>query len=118
MTFKRFALAFCIVCPIIISSCKIEDISLTYTFDNQSSFAVQITLSKPYKYKTSSEKSSETETFTSPFSVSSLDATKVSIQSDGNVNFQWTTDSGGDNAKISCVTNGQKATFKDRYKEK
>jgi hypothetical protein len=117
MTFKKFALVFCILCPVIVCSCTIGNTWLSYTFKNESSFTIQITLSEPYKYETSSETSSDTpsETFTSPFLVYISNVKKVSVLSDGNVYFQWTTTSSAiDNSKVYCVTNGSKATFKDR----
>jgi hypothetical protein len=107
---------------------KIENAYLTYTFDNKSSYAVQITLFKPYKTELHSETTTEIDpetgietttktdppTYTTPFSVSNLDVKKVYVRSDGNVDFQWTTSYAEDNSKIYCETNGQKATFKNR----
>jgi len=134
MTLKRIALVFCVLCSAIVCSCKltIEDVWLTYTFDNKSSFAVQVTLSKPYKIDITVETQIVTETdgvtqiqietktersestFTTPFLVSGSELKCVYIRSDGNVDFQWTANSAEDNPKIHCVTKGPKATFNNR----
>ena len=131
-----YFLAFCVLCASLICSCdvKIEDVWLPYIFDNKSSYPIQITLFMPYRVEVSSEVEVEvqvevdgemqtqtqtktqttTQTFTTPFLVSGLAVQKVSVRSDGNVNFQWTTDSGENNSKVHCVTNGPRATFTNR----
>jgi hypothetical protein len=109
MTLKKFALVFCILCPVIICSCGDDIMVIKYTFDNKSSFTVQITLSASYKYETSSE----AESMTSPLSVYGGSEKSVYIQKN-NVDFQWTTDYAGNNPKVYCTISGSKATFRDR----
>jgi len=110
MTLKKITFVFCVLCTIIIYSCDIGNVPLEYTFDNRSSFTIQITLTAPYK--TSNE--SEEKERTSPFSVYSSRVEKVYVKSNGIVDFQWTTNNIGDNPKVYCVTEGPKAVFKDR----
>jgi len=105
MTFKKTAFVFCVFC-LVLSSCNIENFALEYAFYNKSSFAVNITLTEPYKTDANDEK-----TKTSPFLVGSMNVTKVYVQNNGIVHFQWTTDSAEANSKVDCVTEGQKATF-------
>jgi len=107
MTFKKIAFVFCVLC-LLLCSCNIENYNLVYIFNNRSSYTVKITLSEPYKTNTEENKK------TSPFIVESMGVVKVIIQNNGIVNFRWTTSSAEDNSKIYCVTEGQKATFKDR----
>jgi hypothetical protein len=82
---------------------------LDYTFDNKSSFTIQITLSEPYKYETSSE----AENMTSPFPVYGGTEETVYVKKN-DVDFQWTTINIGDNSKVYCTTSGAKATFRNR----
>jgi hypothetical protein len=83
--------------------------TIKYTFDNKSSFTIQITLSEPYTY----ESSSEAEKQTSPFSVNEGNKEAVYVKRN-DVDFHWTTSNAGDNAKVYCTTSGSKATFKNR----
>jgi len=109
MIFRKFAFVFCLLCPVIICSCGDVAMTIKYTFDNKSSFTVQITLSEPYKYDTSSE----AESITSPFSVDGGSEESVYVKRN-DVDFQWTTQSASDNSKIYCTTSGSKATFRNR----
>jgi hypothetical protein len=108
MTFKKNAFIFCVLC-LVLSSCNIGNFNLEYTFDNKSSFIIQVTLSEPYK----TDKDDEVNK-TSTFSVYSSRVAKVYVQNNGIVDFQWTTSYVGDNPKVYCVTEGSKATFKNR----
>ncbi|WP_461255307.1 hypothetical protein [Treponema sp. R80B11-R83G3] len=108
MTIKKTAFVFCILC-LVFCSCSLSNQTLEYTFDNKSSYTIRITLAEPYKTNKDDE-----ENRTSPFSVYSLNVTNVYVQSNGSVDFQWTTNSAQDNPKVYCVTNGPKATFKNR----
>jgi len=112
MTIKKTALLFCVLCPLIICSCglNIEYQSLVYIFDNESSFAIQITLSESYRYKT--DDTEEKRNF--PFTVYSSNVTQVYVKGKEIVDFQWTTDSAEANSKVYCVTEGSKAVFKNR----
>jgi len=109
MIFKKTAFVFCVLC-LVLYSCGIENFDLEYIFDNKSSFTIQITLAVPYK----TSKENEEKERTSPFSVYRSNVTKVYVKNNGIVNFQWATDSAEANSKIDCVTNGSKATFRDR----
>jgi len=109
MTFKKTAFVFCVLC-LILGSCGVGSMPLEYTFDNKSSYTIQITLSEPYR--TSSDK--EEKTTTSPFSVYSLNVTRVYVQNNGIVDFQWITNYAEDNPKVFCVTEGSKAVFRNR----
>jgi len=109
MTLKKNAFVLCVLC-LVLYSCGMGDIPLEYTFDNKSSFTIQITLAAPYK----TSKENEEKERTSPFSVYSFNVTKVYVQNNGIVNFQWAADSAKNNSKVYCVTDGQKAVFKNR----
>jgi len=108
MTLKKITFVFCILC-LLLCSCNIENFNLEYTFNNKSSFTIQITLSEPYKFDANDERSK-----ISPFLVEKMNVTKVYVQNNGIVNFQWATDSAENNSKVYCVTEGPKATFKNR----
>jgi len=109
MTLKKTAFVFCGLF-LVLFSCRIEDFELEYTFDNKSSFTIQITLAAPYKIS----KENEEKERTSPISVYSSRVEKVYVKSNGIVDFQWTTSYVEDNPKVYCVTEGPKAVFRDR----
>jgi len=109
MKLKKTAFVLCVLC-LVLFSCGMGDIPLEYTFDNKSSFTVQITLAEPYK----TSKENDEKERTSPFSVYSSRVEKVYVKNNGAVDFQWTTSFIGDNPKVYCVTEGPKATFKNR----
>jgi len=103
MTFKKIALFFCILCPVIICSCSDY---VGYTFDNKSSYTVLISLSEKYK----NENTSDSPYLNDKFSVYQK-STEVKYVSKNDVDFSWTTYNAGDSSKINCVVSGSKATF-------
>jgi hypothetical protein len=107
MILKKIAFVLCVLC-LLLSSCNIENVGLEYKFYNKTEFTIKITLIEPYKTDANDERSK-----TSPFLVENMNVTKVYVQNNGIVHFQWTTDSAEDNSKVYCVTEGQKATFRN-----
>jgi len=109
MIFKKIVLTFCFLYAVIISSCSFGDgdVTLTYTFDNKSSYIIRIILFNPYK----EDEASEVE-YTSPFLVYGGNEKAVLVKRN-NVNFSWTTNYASDNPKVYCEVNGQKATFRN-----
>jgi len=100
MTLKKTAFVFCVLC-LVLCSCGIGNVPLEYTFDNKSTFTIQITLSEPYKTDKDDEVNKK-----SPFSVFSSDVEKVYVKNNGVVDFKWTTSYIRDNPKLYCITKG------------
>jgi hypothetical protein len=86
------------------------DTPLEYTFYNESSFTIEITLAAPYKTSKGNEEKERNDSF----SVYKSNVAKVYVQNNGIVDFRWTTSSAEANSKVDCVTEGSKATFRDR----
>ena len=106
MTFKKFALVFCMLCAVIICSCGDRT---EYTFINKSSYIIHITLSESYR----EINSTDSPYVKYPFKVYVKDMKTVYIQK-SDVDFSWTTSYAGDNSKVYCEINGSKATFKNQ----
>jgi len=109
MPLKKIVLLFCLVCAVMLGSCGDGDITVEYTFNNKSSYTIQITLSEPY----ANDSSSDAAKTTYPFSVYQNNERTVYVKRN-DVNFYWTTSYAGDNAKVYCVVDGSKATFRNR----
>jgi len=109
MSFKRFALPFCLLCAVILGSCGDGSMVQHYNFNNLSSYTVQITLSQSY----TTENVKDAYKYDSSFSVYKESKKTVYVQKN-NVDFKWSTSSLGDIPKVSCEVNGSTATFRNR----
>ena len=112
MIFKKYRLAACLICTFVICSCGSIESNIEYVFDNISSYTVQITLSQPHATSKPTQ-DYKPEKALSTFTVYGGYAVTVYVDN-ANVDFQWTTSSAGDSAKVYCTTSGAKATFKNR----
>ena len=115
---KRFIGIVCLLSIAVIFSACGGTYSIEYTFDNQSSKTIYVTLDRLYetKIKVSTENGEKTEYVKSEsktLSVFSGAESEVYVQSES-VNFSWTCQYESDNINIYCVVSQNKATFKNR----
>jgi len=112
---KRFAgVLFLLGITFIFYACGDATQNISYTFDNQSSYGVSVTLSELYKTKVDYGETTEyIKSETQTLSVYSGSQTTVYVDK-GNVDFSWTASYESDNKKIYCEVNGGTAVFKNR----
>ena len=83
---------------------------VSYTFDNQSSHAVSVTLGDKFQQKIGE---SYVDSYTQELTLYSNSSKEVFTESTS-VDFSWTAYNESDNQKITCVVDRNKATFKNR----
>ena len=106
---KRFAGILCLLgIAVIFSTCG--NYSIWYTFDNQSSRTIYVTLSEEYSYKINDE---YVKSDTKELTVDNNSSKKILVNSNS-VDFSWTAYNENDNQYIYCAVNQNQATFKNR----
>ena len=118
---KRFAGVLCLLgIAVIFSACDIPPTNIEYTFNNESSYEISVTLNEIYKtknYNATEDRNEYVSSESKTLSVSSGSESTVYIDSES-VNFSWTSLSEDYNKNIYCVVSQNKATFKNRIGEK
>lgn len=111
MAFRKFVFAFCLAYAFVMCSCtefREENTEYTYTFENASSFTIQVSLSEEYSsVKNSSYYNS------SILSIYKGQKSEIYVKKK-DVDFHWSTSNISDSSKVYCVVSGSKAAFKDR----
>ncbi|HCC37172.1 MAG TPA: hypothetical protein DEQ14_05920 [Treponema sp.] len=112
MILKKIGLALCLLYIFGVCSCDLES-NIEYTFDNQSSYTVIISLSEPYKTsKPNPSEDYDPPKITNPLRVYSGDSITIYVDN-ADMDFQWVTNSISDSAKIYCSASGARATFRN-----
>jgi len=112
---QRFAGVLCLLSiAVFFSTCAVSIANVEYTFNNQSSYRISVTLNKSYKTKvTNGEKTEYVENESKTLTVSAGSKSTVYVDSE-NTDFSWTSDYASNNKNIYCVVDKNKATFMDR----